>query len=351
MYKFLQVLVGLFAVTTSVSADISTNKSSIHFPRFWDWVSAHSIIPSSVEHVNHMFANWVSNDFYINEVNNQDLTYKLAHNAFSGMNLEEFSEHMGLNNDFVRPVFHLRGNNEMTVTGDENLSALPTSVDWRSQGIVTPVKDQGQCGSCFSFSNTGALEGAYALKYGTLESFSEQEIVDCSILKYGGPNMGCNGGQIGATMDWIGRNGGLCTEATYPYKSGTTKVAGTCQKSTCSAVSGSRVVSHTNVAENSDSAMMTALTKQPVSIAIEADQAAFQFYSSGVFTQSCGTNLDHAVLLVGYGTLNGVDHYILKNSWGSSWGNQGYMYIGRGSHYNNGQGQCGLLMEGAYPNL
>jgi cathepsin L len=351
MYKFLQVLVGLFAVTSTVTAEVSTSETSIHFPRFWEWMSTHSIVPNSVNHVDHMFNNWVNNDVFINEVNNQDLPYKLAHNAYSGMNFDEFREYMGLNNDFVQPVFRLRGNNEMVLRGDEELSALPTSIDWRSQGVVTPVKDQGQCGSCFSFSNTGALEGAYALKYGTLKSFSEQEIVDCSTLKNGGPNMGCNGGQIGATMDWIGRNGGLCTEAAYPYTSGTTKVAGTCQRSSCTAVSGSQVVSHTNVAVNSDIAMMTALTKQPVSIAVEADQAAFQFYSSGVFTQTCGTNLDHAVLLVGYGTLNGVDHYILKNSWGSSWGSQGYMYIGRGTQYNGGKGQCGLLMEGAYPNL
>jgi C1A family cysteine protease len=157
-------------------------------------------------------------------------------------------------------------------------------------------------------------------------------------------------------MTWEGKNGGLCTESAYPYVSGTTKTAGTCQK-TCSLVSNSKISSSTAVSANSDNAMMTALYQQPVSVAVEADQRDFQLYSGNVFTGSCGTNLDHAVLLVGYGVMNGVEYYILKNSWGTSWGVDGYMYIGKntdpvtGKAYNGGKGQCGVLMEGSYPNL
>jgi C1A family cysteine protease len=337
-----------FLTTLFMSVAITVNSySSPHFPRFWNWLTTHSIIPHSPEHIDHMFNNWVNNDLFISETNDKNLSYRLAHNAFSGMNNTEFYEHMGFNRN--KDIVNFNTQN-LRVNEARLLSELPTSIDWRLYGVVTTVKDQGQCGSCYSFSNTGALEGAYAIKYGTLKSFSEQEIVDCSKLALGGPNMGCNGGQIGATMDWIGKVNGLCSETDYPYTSGTTKTAGTCQN-TCSPVQGTKVLSHTAVQKNSDVAMMTALSKQPVSVAVEADQPAFQFYSSGVFTQSCGTNLDHAVLLVGYGTMNGNDYYIMKNSWGYNWGSQGYMYLGRGPQYNGGQGQCGVLMEAAYPNL
>jgi cathepsin L len=226
----------------------------------------------------------------------------------------------------------------------------PASVDWRTKGAVTPVKDQGQCGSCWSFSTTGALEGIYAIKNSNLVSFSEQQLVDCDYIRAGGTSLGCNGGDMGSAMDWIGKNNGLCTEQAYPYFSGTTKTNGACQKS-CSVVPGSDVSKTVSVGANSDSAMMTALAQQPVSVAIEADQSSFQLYKSGVFSGSCGTNLDHGVLLVGYGTMTGGDYYILKNSWASSWGDQGYMYLGKGSQYNGGKGQCGVLMQGVYPVL
>lgn len=160
-----------------------------------------------------------------------------------------------------------------------------------------------------------------------------------------------------SAMVWIGKNNGLCTEQAYPYVSGDTQTNGPCQKS-CSIVSGSDISSTVSVSSNSDNAMMTALAQQPVSVAIEADQSSFQLYKSGVFTGSCGTNLDHGVLLVGYGTMNGLDYYIMKNSWGSSsWGDQGYMYMGKGNDpasgkpYNGGKGQCGVLMQGVYPVL
>lgn len=320
--------------------------------RFAEWMAKHRIQSKDESHLAHIFDNWVENDKYIKEVNSKNLSYTLGHNAYSGMNIEEFSELMGFSESMSNG---LRGN-DILQTDILDASALPTSVDWRTKGAVTPVKDQGQCGSCYSFSNTGSLEGAYKIKYGNLVSFSEQQIVDCSQMQNGGPNMGCNGGQIQRTMTWEGKNGGLCTESAYPYVSGTIKSAGTCQKS-CSPVSNSKIGSSTSVSANSDNAMMTALYQQPVSVAIEADQRDFQLYAGNVFTGSCGTGLDHAVLLVGYGVMNGDEYYILKNSWGTSWGVDGYMYIGKntdpatGKAYNGGKGQCGVLMEGSYPNL
>jgi len=213
---------------------------------------------------------------------------------------------------------------------------------------VTGVKDQGQCGSCWSFSTTGALEGAYFTKYGTLPSFSEQQLVDCDNRKNGGKDMGCNGGLMDNAFTWIKKNGGLCTETEYPYVSGTTKTAGTCQ-TICALVENSSVQSFVDVPKSSDQSMMAAVAKQPVSVAIEADQKEFQLYKSGVFTGSCGTTLDHGVLVVGYGSESDGDYYIVKNSWGTTWGSSGFIYLGRGAEYNNGDGQCGVLLQASYP--
>jgi C1A family cysteine protease len=151
-------------------------------------------------------------------------------------------------------------------------------------------------------------------------------------------------------FNWIAKNNGLCTESAYPYVSGTTKTAGDC-KSSCQNVAGSTIVKHVDVATKSDSALMTAIAQQPVSIAIEADQQDFQLYKSGVFTGTCGTNLDHGVLVVGYGSDAGLDYYKVKNSWSSSWGEGGYIRFGRGTQYNAGSGQCGILLQASYPVL
>jgi C1A family cysteine protease len=282
--------------------------------RFHEWANAHKIeIPEEDSAFLNLFTNWKNNDKIIDSVNAKNLSYTLGHNAFSGM-------------------------------------SLPSSIDWRSKGVVSSVQDQGQAGTCYSFSTTAAIETALAIKSGVLTKMSEQQIVDCSTLKNGGPNMGVNGGQIAPTFKWVGDNNGLCKEDSYPYVSGTTKTTGTCQK-TCSKVSGSKVSGVVNVKSKSDADMMAALTQTIVSIAIEADQSVFQLYKSGIFTGSCGTNLDHAVALVGYTS----DYYILRNSWGVTWGQNGYMYIGKGNDpatgkpYNGGAGQCGLLMEGSYP--
>jgi C1A family cysteine protease len=296
-----------------------------------------------------MYKNWAENDKHIENVNFQNLTYALGHNQFSGMSTEDFREYLGYSKLFGE-TSNLRGVLSFETVGAGDLTSLPKSIDWVELGAVTSVKDQGQCGSCWSFSTTGALEGAYYLANGQLISFSEQQLVDCDNWKNGGRDHGCNGGLMDNAFNWIGKNSGLCTETGYPYVSGTTKTAGDCTTS-CSKVSGSSIASFVDVEPSSDDAMMTAVAKQPVSVAIEADQKDFQFYKSGVFTSSCGTNLDHGVLVVGYGTMDGQDYYKVKNSWASTWGADGYIYLGRGSSYNNGDGQCGVLLEASYPVL
>jgi C1A family cysteine protease len=224
-------------------------------------------------------------------------------------------------------------------------TSLPSSVDWRTRNAVTSVKDQGQCGSCWTFSSTGAVEGAWAIAKGQLVDLSEQELVDCATgISYG--SHGCNGGQMEGAFKFIMENG-QCSLASYPYTSGVSKTGGSCQK--CSPVA--HISSCSDVKPNDQISLTAAIAQQPVAIAIEADTRYFQSYSGGILTSSsCGTNLDHGVLAVGYGTENGVDYYLVKNSWGTSWGDKGYVKIARSSSTND-PGICGIAMQPSFPTV
>lgn len=314
---------------------VLVNANLINF--FENWAAKHNINIEDDVIYNKNYLNWIENEKYIVETNNKNLTYTLAHNAYSGYSSKEFSQLMGFSNS--RP--NLRG------VYLDNSTLVLDSIDWRS--IVTSIKDQGQCGSCWAFSTIASVESAVAIKYGTLYTLSEQQLVDCDHKDHG-----CNGGLMDNAFSWIESNNGLCLEVDYPYVSGVTRSASQCQK-TCFTVPETDIINFVDIPPNSDNAMMSALSLNPVSVAIEADQKDFQLYSSGVFTSKCGNKLDHGVALVGYGTMNGLDYYILRNSWGTSWGSNGYMYLGRGNDplsgksYNNGAGQCGVLSEGSYP--
>jgi len=312
--------------------------------RFEEWVSIFKIKFESHEHYANVLDKWINNDKFIEETNAKNLTYVLGHNQFSGMDSDDFS-------NYVHRAFDSYESSNINIfRGADNYYALPESVNWGSKGAVTPVKDQGQCGSCWSFSTTGALEGAYYVTYGTLPSFSEQQLVDCDTYRNGGKDLGCNGGLMDNAFTWIADNDGLCSEADYPYVSGQTQKSGTCQ-TTCTPIANSKISEFIDIVKSSDDEMMQAVYKQPVSIAIEADQREFQLYKSGVFTGTCGTQLDHGVLLVGYGAENSADYYLVKNSWSTTWGDHGYIKLGRGKQYNNGDGQCGLLLQGSFPLL
>jgi hypothetical protein len=308
------------------------------------WMNEYNIQIQSEEHFYDILKKWIINELYIKRINAEKRSYTLGHNQFSGMDEFDFIQYIIKNHE----VFHDPNRKKYNYILKNTSQSLPAAVDWVNIGYVTPVKDQGQCGSCWSFSTTGALEGAYGIKYDTLVPFSEQQLVDCDNIKNDGKDHGCNGGLMDNAFSWIHNNGGLCQELDYPYISGNGK-SSTCQTS-CQNIPNSRISTYIDVSQG-DTYLMSALAQQPVSVAIQADNRDFQLYHSGVFTGKCGTTLDHGVLAVGYGNESGEDYYLVKNSWGVSWGENGYIKLGRGAKYNDGKGQCGILMEASYPVL
>ena len=204
-------------------------------------------------------------------------------------------------------------------------------IDWREHGAVMPVKNQRSCGSCWAFSATGALEGGNFVHSGELVSLSEQQLVDCDMR-----SSGCNGGLMEYAFEYVSSNG-LCKEEDYPYEG----VDGECRSSQCeSAVS---IAGYENVPENDGEALKRAVSQAPVSVAIEADSTVFQLYTGGVIdSELCGTSLNHGVLVVGYEE----DYWIVKNSWGPEWGEEGYVRI---RFEEEGPGICGINKDASYP--
>lgn len=253
-----------------------------------------------------------------------EFTFVLDVNQFADLTQEEFkAKYLGY---------------KKTPAKNSNLlvNVVPESVDWRTQNKVSAVKNQGSCGSCWAFSAVGALEGLNAIKNNNLVQFSEQQLVDCS-QKQG--NEGCNGGLMDSAFQYVIENG-IETEDVYPY---------TGSDDTCVASAGKssfKIGGFVDVPQNSSAQLKAAIALNPVSVAIEADGFWFQFYFGGVFNSSCGTDLDHGVLAVGYGSENGQNYWIVKNSWGGSWGESGYIRI---ADNGDGPGLCGILMSASYP--
>jgi len=215
----------------------------------------------------------------------------------------------------------------------------PDRVDWRDQGYVTPVKNQGACGSCWAFSSTGALEGQHMRRIGRLVSLSEQNLVDCS-RAFG--NNGCSGGLMDFAFEYVKNNTGVDTESSYPYKAMDGKCKFTRQNV------GAKDTGFVDVVEGDEEALKDAVASQgPVSIAIDASHSSFQLYKRGVYYEpECSSeNLDHGVLIVGYGTdPDHGDYWIVKNSWGPLWGEEGYIRMARNKHNH-----CGVASKASYP--
>jgi len=267
-------------------------------------------------------------DFVNQHNSNPDKTFEVGLNQFADLSVSEFTSlYTGLKYDSLPMA---------TLNTVEDVSQLPESFDWRSKGVVSGVKNQGQCGSCWSFSATGSMESICALGNLGLEGLSEQNLVDCSRAE---GNMGCAGGLMDSAFRYVISNGGLDTELYYPY----TAKDGTCHynaagKAKCH-ISGFH-----DVAAGSESALQAAVAKQPVSVAIDASHSSFQLYKSGTyFEPACSTTkLDHGVLAIGWG----ADYWLVKNSWGPTWGIAGYIQMSRNKANN-----CGIATMASYPSV
>jgi len=262
-------------------------------------------------------------------------TYRVGVNEYADMPNKEFVQRM--NGYKMREG---RSPAASTYMAPSNVGDLPDTVDWRTQGYVTPIKNQGQCGSCWAFSTTGSLEGQTFKKTGTLPSLSEQNLVDCS-GKQG--NQGCEGGLMDQAFTYIKVNKGIDTEASYPYEGKN----GKCRFNPANV--GANDTGFVDVKSKSESDLQNAVaTVGPISVAIDASHMSFQLYSSGVYHQFlCSqTRLDHGVLAVGYGQEDSKDYWLVKNSWGTTWGQKGYIYMSR-----NRDNNCGIATQASYPTV
>ena len=266
----------------------------------------------------------------VNYINNKTTGYKLGINKFTDMSRKEFSSTY-LSNTYYSHDKHY--------ANQSRLLDIPESVDWRANGWVTDVKDQGQCGSCWAFSAIGAIEGYHANVTKQLVSLSEQNLLDCS---YGFGCEGCNGGWPEAAMRYVINQSGVDTEIGYPY---TAENGDSCFYNKTK-IGGSIHTTH-NITKGDTNELLNSLARiGPISIAIDAE-SDFQFYSSGIFNStSCSSDmLDHAVLAVGYGkTTDGRKYLIVKNSWGKDWGMDGYIYMSLDI-----PNMCGISSVASYP--
>jgi C1A family cysteine protease len=296
---------------------------------FTKWVSQNNKAYSHDQFFN-KFNTFKTNLDKIHSHNKGNHSYSLAMNHLGDLSTAEFKQllgYKGIDNSVLRSA--------NAPHGLKHIKAAD-AVDWRQKSAVTPVKNQGQCGSCWAFSATGSLEGAAAVASGQLISLSEQQLMDCSTAQ---GNQGCNGGLMDNAFQWVIKNGGITGDKDDSYKG----KQGSCSSSLPKRVS---IKGFKDIPVGDENSLLQAVNLGPVSIAIEADQFVFQFYSGGVLDdKSCGTQLDHGVLIVGYGNdaASGKDYWTVKNSWGASWGEAGYIRLARNKN------TCGLALAASYP--
>jgi len=276
------------------------------------------------------YAVFKSNMDIIAAWNNQDNGVTLKMNQFGDLTSAEWSDmYLG---------FKPKSGNQGGIPWTSPRNDLPVSYNWTAKGAVTPVKNQQQCGSCWAFSTTGSTEGCHQITTGDLVGLSEQNLVDCSTSQ---GNTGCDGGLMTDAMTYIITNGGIDTEISYPY----TAEDGTCAFNAKNV--GATLKNFTNIPTGSESDLQQSVSLGPTSVAIDASQSSFQFYSSGVYYDAaCSSqSLDHGVLAVGWGTdPTGGDYWLVKNSWGEVWGLDGYIWMSRNKNNN-----CGIATMATLP--
>ncbi|KAJ9166039.1 hypothetical protein P3X46_020840 [Hevea brasiliensis] len=322
-----------FSCLSLYSSFASSNISQL----FETWCIQHGKTYASQQDKLYRLRVFQDNYEFVTTHNNQgNSSYTLSLNGFADLTHHEFkASRLGLSAASASVNLDHDGPN---LRMPDFVGDVPDSIDWREKGAVTQVKDQGGCGACWSFSATGAIEGINKIFSGSLVSLSEQELVDCD-KSY---NNGCEGGLMDYAFQFVINNNGIDTEEDYAYLGR--------ERSCNKAKLRRRVVTidgYTDVPQNNEKALLEAVANQPVSVGICGSERAFQLYSKGIFTGPCSTSLDHAVLIVGYGSENGVDYWIVKNSWGKNWGMSGYMHMLRNS--GNSRGVCGINMLASYP--
>ncbi|MCD7463154.1 hypothetical protein HAX54_050046 [Datura stramonium] len=272
---------------------------------------------------------------YIESVNKAGTrTYKLGVNKFADMTNEEFRA--------TRNGYRMSSHDQKINATSFRYKdvTVPDKMDWREKDVVTAIKNQGECGCCWAFSAVASMEGINKITTGNLISLSEQELVDCDTSS----NQGCEGGFMNKAFEFIIRNDGLTSESSYPFKG----IDDTCKIGE-ETNNVAKITGYENVPTKSESDLLKVVANQPVSVAIDASGSDFQLYSSGVFTGECGTDLDHGVTIVGYGedSEDGTKYWIVKNSWGTSWGENGYIRMQR--DIDAEEGLCGIAMQASYP--
>ena len=295
----------------------------------------------------------VPHDNYMEQYNKYIDTYN---KSFSHDNFLIYKENVNYVENFKSDSFNvslnhlsdLNYNNHLLINDTmkcnhcfiDNDTIVPLSVDWRKKNAVTNVKNQGHCGGCWSFSATGAIEGITAIKTGNLYNISEQQLIDCSREE---GNNGCGGGMMDNAFNYIINNDGICSEEEYPFTGENGLFCKQCDNIV-------KISSYSDVTPNDERILKRAVAQQPISVAIQANLTSFQLYSGGIYNDfDCGSELDHGVLIVGYGTemLKGIDYWIVKNSWGPEWGENGYIKIQR--NIEDERGLCGIAMQASYP--
>lgn len=273
-----------------------------------------------------------SEEFVNNHNQNSEKSYSVSINYFSDKNFDNSM------------LFIKKAECHNCYSGEDYTNTIPESVDWRTKGAVTHVKNQLECGSCWAFSTTGSIEGALAIHNHNIfnhkiYNLSEQQLVDCSRQ-----NHGCEGGLMDLGFSYVIDNG-ICSEESYPYIGR----QGICNSLSCKKIG--HISDYSDVTSNDEKALKRAVAQQPISVAIQANLSSFRFYKNGVYNDpDCGNQLDHGVLIVGYGTDNqyGLDYWIVKNSWSSAWGEEGYVRMLR-NYDKNPSGMCGIATQPSFP--
>ncbi|XP_047314462.1 cysteine proteinase COT44-like [Impatiens glandulifera] len=305
------------------------------------WMIEHGKVYNGIEESEKRFNIFKDNLVFIDAHNSENRTYKVGLNVFADLTDEEYrSYYLGMKYDARRQSVQSKMASQRYAASSAEI--LPESVDWRTKGAVSPIRNQGQCASCWAFSAISTVESINQIVTGQLIDLSEQELIDCDRSV----NTGCKSGRQVNAFKFITSNGGIDTEKDYPYLEADGTCNATKMKSKVVSIDGYEEI----LPRNNENSLKKAVAHQPISVGIEAYGKAFKNYVSGIFTGICGTSLDHAVVVVGYGSEKGLDYWIVRNSWGSKWGESGYLRIQRNNFPGGiGKGKCGIAMFASYP--